>query len=146
MAGNALAYLMQPDQTFCRRTGYYWRGNERSASLRLELAAVHALQALALYVPPTDEEDTGYRSFQLNLVLQDGNRLNVLAHSNRIRFEAQVHALADFLGLPLWSGHDTESQRDADRAAPQEAHDGPRLAGVDGQVDGVISAPLTGAS
>ena len=43
-----------------------------------------------------------YYSYELNLVLEDGSRLNVIDHGNVEAIRADAQKLAAFLGKPLW--------------------------------------------
>jgi len=43
-----------------------------------------------------------YWSFELNLVLRDGRRLNVMDHGDYDALRRDADTLAEFLGRPVW--------------------------------------------
>ena len=42
-------------------------------------------------------------SYELNLVLKDGTRINLVDHGNQEELIADAQTLAEFLGVPLWN-------------------------------------------
>ena len=91
---------------FDRSLGMYWMGwrtpTHGAAGKRaevLDLAQVHALQVVSEYCAG---KRSSFYSYELNLVLQDGARLNIVDHGNRTQLRADAEALATFLGVPLW--------------------------------------------
>ncbi len=69
----------------------------------VEFAQIHALQVLEERVSGS-EDSPNYTSYELNLVLKDGSRLNVLDHGDRARLERDAELLAKMLGCPIWNG------------------------------------------
>ncbi|RWX50781.1 hypothetical protein VU01_12641, partial [Candidatus Electrothrix marina] len=71
---------------------------------------------------------SSYCSYEINLVLQDGSRINVVDHGKKNRIREDAHALAEFLGKPLW---DASGMKILDKARLQEmckrAEDHPEL-------------------
>jgi hypothetical protein len=43
-----------------------------------------------------------YYSYELNLVLDDGSRINVVDHGNLERLRSDANALSQFLDKPVW--------------------------------------------
>ena len=43
-----------------------------------------------------------YYSYELNLVLKDGTRLNVVDHGGKSLLNANAETLAQFLNVPVW--------------------------------------------
>jgi hypothetical protein len=41
-------------------------------------------------------------SYELNLVLKDGRRINVVDHGGADKIRTDAATLADFLGVPVW--------------------------------------------
>lgn len=64
-----------------------------------ELKRVHALQIISEYIKT---KKSSYYSYELNLVLDDGSRLNVVDHGNQSALQADARTLAEFLKKPLW--------------------------------------------
>ncbi len=64
-----------------------------------ELKRVHALQIISEYCK---SKNSSYYSYELNLVLDDGSRINVVDHGNQAALQADAQTLAEFLNKPLW--------------------------------------------
>ncbi len=45
---------------------------------------------------------SSYYSYELNLVLNDGSRINVVDHGNLKRLRSDTQTLSQFLGKPVW--------------------------------------------
>jgi hypothetical protein len=45
---------------------------------------------------------SSYYSYELNLVLDDGSRINVVDHGNLERLRSDAQTLSQFLGKPVW--------------------------------------------
>ncbi|MDX2008664.1 MAG: hypothetical protein SFW67_00655 [Myxococcaceae bacterium] len=70
-------------------------GGQRSVSIggrRIAFSDVYAVQLLGERVH--EEEAPDFDSYELNLVLKDGTRLNVVDHGNRGQLEREVQQLA----------------------------------------------------
>ena len=113
-------------RSFDRREGCFWKGrwkrgdgalSIRRADLKarlekealkdyIDLADVYAIQLIKEYVPGSpggDSRSSPYYSYELNLVLKDGERKNVVDHGNLTRIRADAIQLGEFLGnLPVW--------------------------------------------
>jgi hypothetical protein len=46
---------------------------------------------------------SSYTSYELNLVLEDSRRINLVDHGNRKKLIADAQIVAEFLGVPLWN-------------------------------------------
>ena len=64
-----------------------------------KLEDIYALQLIAEYVRGNK---SSYYSYEMNLVLKDGNRLNVVDHGNQTKLREDAQALATFLKVPVW--------------------------------------------
>jgi len=65
-------------------------------------SAVHALQLFGHYV--SGDEGRGYTSYQLNLVMKDRSRVNLVDHGNLDGVREDAQKLARHLGVKLWDG------------------------------------------
>jgi len=86
---------------FDRPQGLFWKGwsvPEPGAGARVELSTIHALQIISEYCGGK----TRFYSYELNLVLKDGQRVNVVDHGDMSRLRSEGPTLARFLGVPLW--------------------------------------------
>jgi hypothetical protein len=105
-AGGAyMLYSWTTPIVFDRRKGLFWKGRnepyegfdgnppKNAASFR----AIHALQLIPTF-------DVRYQSYEINLVMVNGDRLNVVVYAsgsrNRLREDAAT--LGRFLGKPVW--------------------------------------------
>ena len=87
---------------FDRRRGLFWKGRKEpdeggSFGNATGFGAIHVLQL----VPTVAPRSVGY---EINLVLGDGSRINVVAEGgvSRDRFREEAARLAEFLGKPVW--------------------------------------------
>lgn len=105
--GAALLYFAGKPIVFDRQIGWYWKGSPtlrspgdiRKLKHAGELAGIHALQLIEEHV---SSDDSSYESYELNLVMKNGQRVNVMDHGNRESIVADAETLARFLGVPVW--------------------------------------------
>lgn len=86
---------------FDRTIGMFWKGwgtPQQGKGTYVQLGDVHALQVISEYCASKHS----FYSYELNLVLADGSRMNVVDHGDLARIRQDGAVLADFLGLPLW--------------------------------------------
>lgn len=91
--------------TFDQRKGYYWRGklpanpthSEEGHFVRLD--DIVGLQLISEHISGSE---SSYHSYELNLVLHDGSRRNVVDHGKADRLAEDAQKLAFFLGVPVW--------------------------------------------
>ncbi len=87
--------------------GYYCRSRKKPEHAfdpskikdHVRLKEIHALQLISEYV---SGDKSSYYSYELNLVLKDGSRINVIDHGKRSAIHQDAHTLANFLGIPCW--------------------------------------------
>lgn len=108
--GGAGWYMLLSHKPLCfdARAGVYFRGKayvhgggqpkERQGAL----ASIQALQLLAERVRGSGRGSRSFTSHELNLVLDDGFRVNVMDHGGDI--EECARQLADLLDVPVWKG------------------------------------------
>ena len=92
---------------FEKGSGYYWKGRKNPESVYnihevknfTKLKDIHALQIIAEYIRGNK---TSYYSYELNLVLNDGSRLNVVDHGNLKKIRQDAQKLSLFLRKPAW--------------------------------------------
>lgn len=99
------AYLLGPAGTavFDRRIGWFHKGNpppSLDAPGVIRLSTIHALQILG--EDCTTSKGQSYRSFELNLVLKDGTRHNVVDYNGLVEIREDACRLARFLKVPVW--------------------------------------------
>lgn len=106
-AGVALLYFGATPVVFDKRQRAFWRGRtEPNAAINramlkhyTELKAIHALQIIRERVRG---QKRSYWSYELNLVLEDGGRINVTDHGDYPTLRRNADTLSAFLERPLW--------------------------------------------
>ena len=105
--GGLMLYFGTAPIIFDKTAGFFWKGrkaphevvNIESIKYFAELKNIHALQIIAEFIR---SDKSSYTSYELNLVLQDGSRINVVDHGNPTKLRDDAHTLAQFLNIPLW--------------------------------------------
>jgi hypothetical protein len=81
--------------------------------LRVSLRGVHAVQLLRELCE--DGEGRSFHSYELNLILRDGDRVHVIDHRSLDAMLELAQKTARFLGVPLWDAPDVDAPtRDPD--------------------------------
>lgn len=105
--GVALIYHFSKPIVFDRQSGFFWKGrrhpqsvvNPAELKVCVALEDVYALQILSEYC---SGKDNSYYSYELNLVLKSGERINVTDHGSLRWIREDAGRLSQFLGCPLW--------------------------------------------
>lgn len=105
--GGGLMYFGTAPIVFDRRYGEYWKGrvapNETGNRLELkhhaEFDRIHALQIIS---ERCHSKNSSYYSYELNLVLDDATRMNVIDHGSLDDMRRDAQRLAALLGKPIW--------------------------------------------
>ena len=99
--------------------GYYWKGRNKASSGKPEgvpfcaITDIHAIQLVQEHVRrhpnqnATKEQRKNfqpYYSFEMNLVLKNGKRCNVIDHSDVRALRTDANELGKFLTVPVWDG------------------------------------------
>lgn len=92
---------------FDTRQGYFWKGRtapRHVANLDAikELAEIGEIHALQIISEHCSGKNSSYYSYELNLVLRDSRRINVVDHGNAGRLREDCEKLSRFLGVPVW--------------------------------------------
>ena len=93
---------------FDRRYGWFWAGSKALAReqdfMKLKksarLSEIAAIQIINEHV--SSSKGGSYRSWEINLVSDNGQRLNVMDHGNKDSIVADAQKLGEFLGVPVW--------------------------------------------
>jgi hypothetical protein len=87
---------------FCK---VLWKGNSSSEimitdakniKLNLPLARIHAIQLIFVFFSEFPDD------YQINLVLDDGERINLMTFQDANRARLDANKIATFLGIPVW--------------------------------------------
>lgn len=104
--GGVMYYYGTAPIAFDRLRGYFWKGrkapnevlNMSALKDACKLEDIHAVQILS----ERCSGKSSYYSYEMNLVLHDGRRYNVIDHGNLIKIREDAQALATFLNVPVW--------------------------------------------
>ena len=101
--GFIIHYFMSTPIVFDIDNGYFYKGknDESNISKRCNIKDIYAIQLIAEWV---SGDESNYTSIEVNLVLENGSRINVIDQGGDIEgtiIEAGV--LAEFLDVPLWN-------------------------------------------
>lgn len=107
VAGGLMMRKGSAPIVFDKRRGAYWRGrvaphemsNRHGHEHSALLEEVHAVQLISELCT---SKDSSYYSYELNLVLRDGRRMNVVDHGNHASIREQADTLSAFLEVPVW--------------------------------------------
>ena len=102
-----MMYYGSSPKVFDKRRGAFWKGRAghqgvlaRSGDTHSgDLEDVHALQLISEYCR---SDKSSYYSYELNVVLEDGARVNIVDHGDHSRLREDAAALSAFLGKPVW--------------------------------------------
>ncbi|NOX46536.1 MAG: hypothetical protein GXO89_06110, partial [Chlorobi bacterium] len=107
IAGGAMLYFGTKPIVFDKRNKSFWKGRkspnmvydkeELKAFIKLE--DIHAIQLISEYI---SGKKSSYYSYELNLVLKDARRSNVIDHGNDSAIRSNANILSRFLDVPVW--------------------------------------------
>ncbi len=81
--------------------GRYWWGPARPGDRNkgTALECMHALQVVSI---PTCTRRMSMERCELNLILADGSRTNVLCRGDKAAVQTEAVTIGEFLGVPVW--------------------------------------------
>jgi hypothetical protein len=105
--GGGMLYFATGPVVFDKRQGAFWRGRTEPAetyhrSSIKRYAPLDEIHALQIVKERISGDKGSYDSFELNLVLADGRRLNVTDHGDYETLRQNAETLSGFLERPLW--------------------------------------------
>jgi hypothetical protein len=108
VGGGCLLYIGITPIIFDKYKGFFWKGRKTPDEMSdrkkqkyfAEIVDIYALQLISKYC----EFSRGYAfySYQLNLVLKNGSRINVVEYRDPKRIREDVQVLSGFLSKPVW--------------------------------------------
>lgn len=109
LVGFFVFKMMTQPSTFDQTLGYFWKGKDEprtgKESVVTQLDQIHALQLIAERLTSSSSSSSSrsvYHSFELNLVLRTGERVNVIDHGDLHQIRKDANILGDFLGVEVW--------------------------------------------
>jgi len=113
-AGGLLYWLMTRQIAFDRTLRCFWKGkmpmsvaDTEYRNSAVSLDRIHAIQLVSERVTSSSgsgshRRRSSYYSYEINLVLEDGSRINVVDHGKVDRIRQDARQLAEFLDVPVW--------------------------------------------
>ncbi len=112
--GIAIFKFGGKSRVFDHDAGFFWIGKRDFRELNyreiddpkkspVKLDRIHALQLIS---ERCSSKNGSYLSYELNLVLDDGSRINVVDHGNLKLIRNDAEKLSEFLDVPIWDAID----------------------------------------
>lgn len=110
LVGGWMLYNSTAPVVFDKRIGSFWKGRgtqverlqRRDGEPHAAFDHIHALQIIS---EECGSNKSIYYSYELNLVLADGNRINVVDHGNLEKMREDAGFLSRFLNVPVWDAN-----------------------------------------
>ncbi|WP_179020286.1 hypothetical protein [Winogradskyella forsetii] len=106
-AGGLMFYFFYMPRIFDKQLGIYYKAykidvntiRKDTSKKYIPLKSIIAIQIIGEHV----KSDKGsYKSFELNLVLKDATRKNIIDHGNLKAIIIDAEILSQFLNIPIW--------------------------------------------
>lgn len=116
--GGAILYFSSIPIVIDKSLGYFWhsrkepRGYNRTDENKyFHLKNVYAIQIIAEFIQGSHRSNGSggssrsapYTSYEINLIMKNGSRKNVIDHGKLSSITQDAKTLADFLNVPLWN-------------------------------------------
>ncbi|MFS4481960.1 hypothetical protein ACKGJY_03000 [Hyunsoonleella sp. 2307UL5-6] len=89
--------------TFNSNTNQFYRGlNIPLIKRKKKIINFNRIVALQIIGERVSSDDGSYQSFELNLILDDTTRINVVDHGNLKNLITDAQTLSEFLKTPIW--------------------------------------------
>ena len=107
IVGGSLLYFGTAPIVFDKQSGFFWKGRKaprlvfkrETIKYFAELHELHSLQLVSEYC---SGKKSSYYSYELNLILKNGKRINVVDHGNLEKLREDSSTLSSFLDKPVW--------------------------------------------
>ena len=107
VVGGSMLYFGTAPIVFDKRLNCFWKGrktpgnmlNRSSMKNFLEFQNIHSLQIIPEYCRGNK---SSFYSYELNIVMKDGNRINVIDHGNLKKLRKDAASISAFLERPVW--------------------------------------------
>ncbi|MDZ7719884.1 MAG: hypothetical protein U5K72_13790 [Balneolaceae bacterium] len=105
--GGWLFYSFSKPVIFDKSMSLYWKGWKAPKRYMAKLkeddsSRIGNIYALQIIPELVRNDNKSYVSYELNLVLKDGSRMNVVDHGSPIKLREDAKVLSEFLGVPVW--------------------------------------------
>lgn len=107
--GCRMLYFGTRPIVFDKISDNFWKGNQNpkqiinktSIEQYCKISDIHSLQIISEFI---SGKHTAFYSYELNLVLNDAKRINIIDHGNLKKIRQDAETLSEFLGKPVWDG------------------------------------------
>ncbi len=107
IAGGVMLYFGTTPIVFDKRNKSFWKGRKspnmvyRKKELKtyVSLKDIHAIQLISEYI---SGNKSSYYSYELNLVLKNARRINVIDHGSKTKIRENAQTLSKFLDVTVW--------------------------------------------
>jgi hypothetical protein len=108
--GIVRMYMLNIPIVFDTAIGYFWKGRvkpeemfiDNSDKMLKKCVSLNQVYALQIVAERCHRRRSYYYSYELNLVLRDGKRMNVIDHGDIKNVRADARALSELLGKTIW--------------------------------------------
>lgn len=107
VALNKFAFKRLTFEVFDKNNGVYKKGFFKKTAINL--SDIKAIQLIQEYV--RDDQNDSFNSYEINVVLKSGDRINVVDHGAERAAHRQAKRLAEFLNVPLLMLKDDDYKR-----------------------------------
>ena len=102
-----MAYKILRPQGFNKQLGYHYKSFKKPTSQREvpesnKWTKLDQIEAIQIIKERVRTKNSSYSSYELNLVLKDASRINVIDHSKYKQIQEDARVIADFIGIPYW--------------------------------------------
>lgn len=108
--GLYMLFFFSRNKVFDKESGYYYKGSlPKGGSLGQRgknYVALDQIVAIQILDENVSGNESSYHSYEINLVLADATRINVVDHSKTEQIMDDADKLAYFLDLPIWNKAD----------------------------------------
>ncbi len=101
MGSNVLLFQFFKPIVFSKAINLYYKGYS-SKKENKNTIPLHTIVALQIIGERIKGDKSYYTSFELNVVLEDASRLNVIDHGNLSAIIDDADTLANYLNIPIW--------------------------------------------
>ena len=105
--GGVMLFVGLKPRVFDRSLGFYWRGYKGPGTMYnpdeyAKFTSIGKIHAIQIIKERCRSKNGSYYSYELNLVLDDASRINVIDHGNGSILSDDADKLAQFLDVPVW--------------------------------------------
>lgn len=111
-AGIFILLLFLRPRVFNKNSNYYYKGFRKNVNRENKnYVSLNRIIALQLIGETISSDNGSYKSFELNLVLDDATRLNVVDHGNLKKLIIDTEILSNFLNVPIWHAESNKREK-----------------------------------